>query len=56
MLNNKDNYISGDMSGGVNPKFLMEALMGEMRRMLKEEMEQVHARMDRVETALVEHP
>ena len=39
MTNNKDKNTFGEVSGEVDPKLLMEALMGEMRRMLSAEME-----------------
>ena len=56
MSNNKDKNISGDVSRGGDPKLLMEALMGEMRRMLRVEMEQIHEWIDQVESACVEQP
>ena len=36
-------------------RLMMEAMIGEMRRMMRTEMEQIHARLDRVENAQPEH-
>src|SRR4051812_31058868 len=35
--------------GGTDPKLQMEALIGEMRRMMKADMDQLHERMARME-------
>ena len=35
--------------GFVDPKLAMEALVGEMRRMMKTELDLIHERLDRVE-------
>ena len=35
--------------GFVDPKLAMEALVGEMRRMIKPELDLIHERLDRVE-------
>ena len=37
--------------GFVDPKLAMEALVGEMRRMMKTELDLIHERLDRVENA-----
>ena len=55
MLENKDKNTFENALEEANLKFLMKALMGEMRRVLREEMEQVHERIDRVENVHVEH-
>lgn len=52
----KDKNIAGEVSGETDQKLLLEALMGEMRRVLRTEMDQVHERLDRVENARVEQP
>ncbi|GMN65973.1 hypothetical protein TIFTF001_036656 [Ficus carica] len=39
-----------------NPKVLMEAMMSEMRRVLRLELEQVHERIDQKENIRVEQP
>ena len=56
MLDNKDKNTFKNASKEVDLKFLMEALIGEIRRVLRAEMEQVHERIDRVENACVEQP
>ena len=53
---NKDKNTSGDTSGVGDPKLLMEALIGEMRRAMRVEMEQVHERMNRIENAHMGQP
>ena len=50
----KHKNISGEVSGKGDPKLLMEALMGKMRRMFRVEMEQVHERTNRMENSRVE--
>ncbi|GMN73211.1 hypothetical protein TIFTF001_053659, partial [Ficus carica] len=55
MSNNSKNTTEGT-TGAVDPKLLMEAMMGEMRRMLRGELEQLHERVDRIENARVEQP
>ena len=52
----KDKNFAGEVSGEVDPKLQMEAMMGEMRRILKLELEQVHERMDRIENSRKERP
>ena len=37
--------------GFVDPKLAMEALVGEMRRMMKTKLDLIHERLDRVENA-----
>ena len=39
-----------------DPKLFMEAMVGEMKRMMRGELEQVHERLDRVENARREQP
>ena len=56
MLENKDKNTFENALEEANLKFLMKALMGEMRRVLREEMEQVHERIDQVENAHMEQP
>ena len=55
MSNNGKNSAEGT-TGAADPKLLMEAMMGEMRRMLRGELEQFHERVDRKENARVEQP
>ena len=54
MSDNKDKNNFGNASEEIDLKFLMEALMGEMRKVLRVEMEQVHERIDQVENAHME--
>ena len=56
MSDNKGKNTFGNASKVVDLKFLTEALMSEMRRVLRAEMEQVHERIDQVENACVEQP
>ena len=49
MSDNKDKNNFGNASEEIDLKFLMEALMGEMRKMLRAKMEQVHEWIDQVE-------
>lgn len=35
--------------GATDPKLFMEAMMGEMKRVLRLELEQIHERIDRME-------
>ncbi|PON41003.1 hypothetical protein PanWU01x14_292920 [Parasponia andersonii] len=51
MSYNKDKNTSEETSRVGDPKLLMEALIGEMRRAMRVEMEQVHEQMDRIENA-----
>ena len=39
-----------------DPKFMMEALMNEMKRMVKEEMDQIHERLDQIKSNQVDQP
>ena len=41
---------------GVDPKLLMEAMMGEMRRLMRQELGEVHERLDRMEDSRQESP
>ena len=50
----KDKNTFGEVSGEGDPKLLMEAVMIEMRRMFRVEMEQVHERIDMIENSRVE--
>ena len=50
----KDKNISGEVLGEGDPMLLMQALMGEMRRMFRVEMEQVHERINRFKNSRVE--
>ena len=52
----KDKNISSEVSREVDLKLHMEAMMGEVRRMLRVELEQVHEQMDRMKTSRVEQP
>ena len=52
----KDKNIAGDVLGEVDLKMHMEAIIGEMRRMLRVEKDQVHEQMDRMENSRVEQP
>ena len=52
----KDKNIAGEVSGEVAPKLHMEAMISEMRRMLKVELEQVHEWIDRMENSRVKQP
>ncbi|PON47407.1 hypothetical protein PanWU01x14_244910 [Parasponia andersonii] len=56
MSNNKDRNNSSDTSGVGDPKLLMEALIGEMRRVMRATIKYVHERMDRIENSHVEQP
>ena len=49
MSDNKDKNNFGNASEEIDLKFLMEALMGEMRKVLRAKMEQVHEWIDQVE-------
>ncbi|GMN24020.1 hypothetical protein TIFTF001_045828 [Ficus carica] len=53
MSNNSKNTTEGT-TGAADPKLLMEVMMGEMRRLLKGQLEQLHERVDRIENARVE--
>ena len=46
MFDKKDKYIFGNVPKEVDLKFLTEALMGEMRRVLRAKMERVHEWID----------
>ena len=52
----KDKNIASEVSGEVDLKLHMEAIIGEMRRMLRLELEQVHEGMDRMESSRVKQP
>ena len=54
MSYNKDKNTFRNALEEVDLKCLTEALIGEIRRVLRAEMEQVHERIDRVENAHVE--
>ena len=55
MSNSSKNTTEGT-NGVTDPKLLMEAMMGEMRRMLRGELEQLHEKVDRIENVRVEQP
>ena len=42
--------------GGTDPKLFMEAMMGEMKRVMRLELEQIHERINRMETTRVDQP
>ena len=50
----KDKDIFGEVSREVDPKLHMEAMIGEMRKMPRVGLEQVHVWMDRIENSRVE--
>ena len=50
----KDKNITGEVPGEVNLKLHMEAMIGDLRRILKVGLEQAHERMDRMENSRVE--
>ena len=52
----KDKNITSEVSGEVDPKLHMEAMIGDLRRMLRVGLEQVHEQMDRMENSRVEQP
>ncbi|PON42002.1 hypothetical protein PanWU01x14_285340 [Parasponia andersonii] len=56
MLDNKDRNNTEDTSGVGDPKFLIEALIDEMRRVMRAEMEQVHELIDIIENRHMEQP
>ena len=43
------NQSNGNNQGVLDPKLAMEALVGEMRQMMKTELDLIHERLDRVE-------
>ena len=49
MSQNTERNAGNDAPPPTVPNLQIEALMGEMRRMLREECEQIHERLDRVE-------
>ncbi|KAB1206664.1 hypothetical protein CJ030_MR7G001522 [Morella rubra] len=49
MSHNSGKSVSNDATTLADPKVFMEAMVSEMRRMMKFEMEQVHERIDRIE-------
>jgi len=56
MSNNNDKGPLETSEGLVDPKFIMEALTSEMRRLMRSKIEQVHEWMDWMETAHFELP
>lgn len=42
--------------GATDPKLFMEAMMGEMKRVMRLELEQIHERIDKMENTRVEQP
>ncbi|PON67003.1 hypothetical protein PanWU01x14_105850 [Parasponia andersonii] len=53
MSDNKNKNNSGNAFGVGDPKLFMEAIISEMRRVMRAEMEQVHEWIDRIENAYV---
>ncbi|XP_062114134.1 uncharacterized protein LOC133825167 [Humulus lupulus] len=47
--NNQEEDIAGDFRQPTGPNLQMQALLGEMRRMMRAELEPIHERLDRVE-------
>ena len=52
MSNNQEEDIAEDFSKPADPNLQMQALLGEMRRMLRVELEPIHERLDRVEVGI----
>ncbi|GMN64090.1 hypothetical protein TIFTF001_033166 [Ficus carica] len=44
------------IDGATDPKLFMEAMMGEMKRVMRLELEQIHERIDRMENTCVGQP
>ena len=49
MSHNRENNTSEEVPQQAVPNLQMQALMGEMRRMMRAELEHIHERLDRVE-------
>ena len=47
---------NSNTDGATDPKLLMEAMLGEMRRVMRIELEQIHERIDQMENTRVEQP
>ncbi|TXG53753.1 hypothetical protein EZV62_019009 [Acer yangbiense] len=56
MSGNKDKGTTDDSSIPVDLKLWKEALVGEMKWLMREELEHLHERLDQVENARVEQP
>ncbi|KAB1224224.1 hypothetical protein CJ030_MR2G005743 [Morella rubra] len=56
MSHNSGKSVSDDATTLADPKVFMEAMVSEMRRVMKFEMEQVHERIDRMENSLEKQP
>ncbi|KAB1219945.1 hypothetical protein CJ030_MR3G022821 [Morella rubra] len=56
MSHNSGKSVSDDATTLADPKVFMEAMVSEMRRMMKFEMEQVHERIDRMENSVEMQP
>ena len=56
MSGNKDKGTTDDSSIPAALELWKEALVGEMRRMMRGELEHLHERLDQVENARVEQP
>ena len=56
MSHNSGKSVSNDATPLADPKVFMEAMVSEMRRMMKFEMEQVHERIDRMENSVEMQP
>lgn len=44
------------IDGGTDPKLFMEAMMGEMKRVMRLELEQIHEQIKRMENTRVDQP
>ena len=49
MSNHQEEDIAGDLQQSSDSKFQIQALLGEMRRMMRAELELIHERLDRAE-------
>ena len=56
MSDNKDKGTTEDSSIPADLRNWKEALVGEMRRMMRGELEQLHERLDKVESTRAEQP
>ncbi|KAB1205737.1 hypothetical protein CJ030_MR7G028078 [Morella rubra] len=56
MSHNSGKSVSDDATTLTDPKVFMEAMVSEMRRVMKFGMEQVHERIDRMENSLEKQP
>ena len=56
MSDNKDKGVTDDSSIPADLRIWKEALVGEMRRMMRGELDQLHERLDQVENSRAEQP